>query len=65
MGIVRPLRCSPVSVINFQSGTMWFRIYGLRCRLYGVMLCQGRWYFRTYREDPMDLKLAVSGDSYG
>ncbi|KAM5530159.1 hypothetical protein V8D89_005772 [Ganoderma adspersum] len=28
---------------------------------YGIMLCQGRWYFETYQEDPMDLKVTVAG----
>lgn len=36
-----------------------FRAYRHR-RFYGILLCQGRWYFRTYREDATDMKLTVS-----
>ncbi|PIL36409.1 hypothetical protein GSI_00097 [Ganoderma sinense ZZ0214-1] len=30
---------------------------------YGILLCQGYWYFRTYAEDPAHLKLTVGGTS--
>lgn len=35
-----------------------------RYSFYGIVLCQGHWYFKTYREDPLDLKLTVSGAFY-
>ena len=35
-----------------------------RCRFYGIVLCQGRWYFKTYQEDPVDLKFTASGAAY-
>lgn len=34
------------------------------CSFYGILLCQGRWYFKTYQEDPVDLKVTVGSTSY-
>ncbi|KAI1793392.1 hypothetical protein LXA43DRAFT_1092929 [Ganoderma leucocontextum] len=44
-----------------RATTAWV-LFGLCFALlfYGVVLCQGHSYFRTYREDPLDLKLTVA-----
>ncbi|PIL22472.1 hypothetical protein GSI_15160 [Ganoderma sinense ZZ0214-1] len=43
-----------------QATTAWV-LFGLCFALlfYGVLLCQGHTYFRTYQKDPLDLKLTV------